>query len=186
MGEGARTPHMILHLIQWDTLLTVRTHPQLPLLPLRQRPGYIIAPNLHLSLSQPLFCGLLRLPFSILLLLPFPVFIVRAFHLHIHSILILVSGLLALLPLVLVVRCLYGFGVRRGHGLFDTEGVRVQGHHGLLFERGMLEVGEGGRWWEVGLVISIGEDDGFDDDEVVPVDLGVRHCTKELVVGSRR
>lgn len=88
--------------------------------------------------------------------------------------------LLTLLPLVLVVRCLNGLGVGRRHGFFDTEGVGVQGHHGFLLEGGVLEVGEGGWGWEVGLVVGIGEDNCFNDDEVVPVNLSVRYYTKVL------
>lgn len=58
-----------------------------------------------------------------------------------------------------------------GHGFFDAE--RVERHHGFLFEGGGLEVVEGGWGREVDLVVCFGEEDGFDDDEVMPVDLGV-------------
>lgn len=51
----------------------------------------------------------------------------------------------------------------------------MERHHGLLFKGGILEIGEGGRGGEVGGVVSFSEDDGFDDDKIMPVDLGVGH-----------
>jgi len=62
-----------------------------------------------------------------------------------------------------------------GQGFFDTKLVSMEGHHGFLFEGGVLEVGEGSGRREVGGVVSFGEDDGFDNDKVVPVELGISH-----------
>lgn len=61
-----------------------------------------------------------------------------------------------------------------GHGLFDTE--RVEGHHGFLFERGGLEVVERGGRGKFGLVVCFGEENGFDDDKVMPVDLRIGYA----------
>jgi len=94
-----------------------------------------------------------------------------------------VHGVLLLLLLVLwlVVGLLGGVGVVVwvfvcGHGFFDAHVVRLQGHHGFLLERGGLQVVERGGAGEVGLVVGFGEEDGFDDDEIVPVDLRVFDC----------
>lgn len=99
-----------------------------------------------------------------------------------------VHGVLLLLLLVLrlVVGLLRGVGVVVGisvrrHRFFDAHVVRLQGHHGFLLERGGLQVVERGGAGEVGLVVGFGEEDGFDDDEIVPVDLRVFHCVFEEV-----
>lgn len=101
--ERVHTSHMILHLIQRDILSTIWTNPQLSLLSLRQRPRHVVAPDLHLSLSEPLLRSLLRLPFSILLFLPFPILVVRTFHFHVHPVFFLVNRLLPLVSLMLMV-----------------------------------------------------------------------------------
>ena len=60
-----------------------------------------------------------------------------------------------------------------GHGFFDAHVVGLEGHHCFLFERGGLEIVERGWSGEVGLIVGFGEEDGFDDNEVMPVDLRV-------------
>lgn len=88
----------------------------------------------------------------------------------VHGVLLLLLGWL-----------LGGVGVVVGvfvcrHGFFDPHVVWLEGHHSFLLERGGLQVVEGGGAGEVGLIVGFGEEDCFDNDEIVPVDLCIFDC----------